>query len=69
MKPEYITLTQECIQKLRISGFTLIDSVKLREKYGIELFESISSHCGTEKYIFKILNLGVFTFAKIKYGF
>ena len=69
MKPEYITLSRECLRKLNISGYTLIDSVLLKEKYGIELFKTVSHSYGPDHFKFKILNLGTLTFAKIKYGF
>jgi len=67
MNIERITLTRNCLKRLRISGYTLVDAVKLKEQYGIEL--DTTKNYLSNTITFKIVNIKVLTFAKIKYGF
>jgi hypothetical protein len=69
MNIEYITLSTNCLRRLRISGYSLVDAEVLKEKYGLEFFKIKTDRKNNKLYIFKVINNGVLIFAKLKYSF
>lgn len=62
-----ISLTKDVIQKLCITGYSLVDGCVLEAKYGLR-FYNIERFKALELYNFSIINVKQWTFARLKYG-